>query len=272
VSLVFRWLGVAGVELKSGGQVIAIDPFFTRPSLASLIKPVTPNAWLVAEKLPACDIVLVTHAHWDHMMDVPQVVHQTGAIAYGSANTCQLLILLGVKESQMKEVHPGEKLSTGEFVVEVIHGQHSPIPFGRVFNGKLRQGLKPPLRLQDYRMDDCLGFRITVMGIRTLICAAGPMPAELLFIVAQEPRDYYQRMFQGVQPHTVVPIHWDNFMRPLNKSQYRFTRPGRMNLSHLTEMAYQILPQAKVLIPKLFYEYTFNSMSLLSPGVKDMMC
>jgi len=258
VRLVFRWLGVAGVELKSGGQVIAIDPFFTRPSLTGFVKPVIPNAHLVAEKLPACDIVLVTHSHWDHLMDVPQVLLQTGAKAYGSANTCQLLRLLGVKESQMQKVHVGEQLLLGEFVVEVIEGQHSSIPFGRLFNGKLRSGLRPPLHLQDYRMDVCLGFRITAMGIRALVCAAGPLPAELLFIVAQEPRDYYQRIFQGVQPHTVVPIHWDNFLRPLSKPLHRFTRPGRMNLPQMTKMAFQIVPQAKVVIPELFCEYTLT--------------
>ncbi|MCX6031563.1 MAG: hypothetical protein NT169_19965 [Chloroflexi bacterium] len=27
----FRWLGVAGVELTAGAQVLAVDPFFTRP-------------------------------------------------------------------------------------------------------------------------------------------------------------------------------------------------------------------------------------------------
>jgi len=258
VSLFFRWLGVAGVELRSGGQILAIDPFFTRPSLTGFVKPVIPNAQLVAEKLPTCDAVLVTHSHWDHLMDVPEVLIQTGAIAYGSANTCQLLRLLGVRDSQVKEVHLGEQLSLDEFTVEVIQGQHSPIPFGRLFNGKLRQGLRPPLRLQDYRMDSCLGYRITVQGMRLLICAAEPLPAELLFAVAQEPKEYYQRLFQGVHPHTLVPIHWDNFLRPLNKPLQNFTRPARMNLTQLTKMALQVLPQAKVVIPELFSEYTLS--------------
>jgi len=258
VSLLFRWLGVAGVELTSGRQILAIDPFFTRPSLTGLVKPVIPNARLVAEKLPACDTVLVTHSHWDHLMDVPQVLLQTGAVAYGSTNTCQLLRLLGVKGSQMQEVHAGEQLSLDEFVVEVIEGQHSPIPFSRLFNGKLRHGLRPPLRLQDYRMDICLGFRITTQGMRVLVCAAESLPAELLFIVAQEPRDYYQRLFQGVQLHTLVPIHWDNFLRPLNKPLQNFTRPGRMNLTQLNKMASQIIPQVKVVIPELFSEYTLS--------------
>ena len=258
MSLAFRWLGVAGVELISDGQILAIDPFFTRPSLMGFIKPVIPNAQLVAEKLPACDFVLVTHSHWDHLMDVPQLIHQTGAIACGSANTCQLLRLLGVGELQIYEVHAGEKLSLGEYIVEVVEGQHSPIPFSTLFNGKLSRRLQPPLRLQDYRMDVCLGFRITSVDVRVLVCAAEPLPADLLFTVAQEPRDYYRRMFLGVQPHSLVPIHWDNFLRPLNRPLNRFTRPGRMNLQKLTEFANQVIPQVKVTIPEIFRVYTLG--------------
>ena len=256
MSLAFRWLGVAGVELRVDGQRLAVDPFFTRPSLMGLINPVRPNAQLVAEKLPACEFVLVTHSHWDHIMDVPDVLCHTQATAIGSANTCQLLRVLGVPDLQLKETQAGDKLSLGAFEVEVIEGQHSPIPFGKSFNGNLRQDLQPPLRLQDYRMDCCLGYCIQASGERVLVCAAQPHPAGLLFAVAQEPRDYYMRLFQGVQPHTIVPIHWDNFLRPLSKPMHRFTRPGRMHLQQLTLLAKQSLPQVQVIIPEIFREYT----------------
>ena len=256
MSLTFRWLGVAGVELNSGGQRLAVDPFITRPSLMGLIRPVFPDAELVAEKLPHCDFILVTHSHWDHLMDVPEVIGRTGAVAYGSANTCELLRLLGVPGSQMKEIHVGDMLSLVDFEVEVIEGQHSPIPFSRWFNGALRSDLQPPLRLQDYRMDICMGYFIQVCGVRVLVCAKQPHPADVLFTVTQEPRDYYLRLFQGVQSHTVVPIHWDNFLRPLSVPLHRFTRPGRMQLSRLIRLACQILPHAKVIIPEIFREYT----------------
>jgi L-ascorbate metabolism protein UlaG (beta-lactamase superfamily) len=259
VSLTFRWLGVAGVELKAGDQLLALDPFFTRPSLVGLLKPVIPNTPLVAEKLPHCNVVLVTHSHWDHLMDVPEVTRHTGAVAYGSANTCQLLRLLGVPETQVKEIHVGDKLSLGVWNVEVIEGQHSPIPFARLFNGILPPGMQPPLRLQDYRMDVCLGYCIRVMGMRVLVCAAQPQPAEHLFTIAQESYNYYSRLFIGVQPHTVVPIHWDNFIRPLNKPLHRFTRPGRLPLWRVTRMARKILPQANVIIPEIFREYILGN-------------
>jgi L-ascorbate metabolism protein UlaG (beta-lactamase superfamily) len=256
VSLTFRWLGVAGVELEAGGQVLALDPFFTRPSVVEMLRPVRPDPSLAAEKLPECNIVLVTHSHYDHLLDVPEVLRATGAVAYSSLNTCQLLRLLGVPAPQVHEIRVGDKISLGAFKVEVIAGQHSLIPFGSIFNGRLRPGLHPPLHVQDYRMDVCLGYCITVMGSRLLVCAAEPQPAEILFAVAQESKGYYLRLFKGVQPHTFIPIHWDNFTRPLGKPLRRFTRPGRLPLWQLTRLARQTLPQVNVIIPEIFREYS----------------
>jgi len=261
MSLRFRWLGVAGVELQADDQVLAIDPFFTRPSLKGLVQPVRTNANLVAEKMPSCDYILVTHSHWDHLLDVPELMRQTSSQAFGSANTCQLLRLQGVPESSINEVQVGARLSLGVFNVEVIAGQHSRIPFGWIFNGSLKPRLHPPLRLQDYRMDMCLGYCISVMGMRVLVCAAQPQPAEVLFVVAQETPPYYMRLFRDVQPRTIVPIHWDNFLRPLSKPLHRFTRPGRMSLGRLTRLAYAILPEANVIIPEIFKQYPLEDIT-----------
>lgn len=258
MSLTFRWLGVAGVELKAAGQVLAIDPFFTRPSIMNMLGPLSSDPSLAAEKLPECNVVLVTHSHYDHLLDVPEVLHHTGAVAYGSPNTCGLLRVLGVTEAQANEVHVGSTLSQGVFKVEVIRGQHSPIPFGWIFNSELRPGLQAPLRVWDYRMDTCLGFSITAMGMRLLICAAEPQPAQVLFAVAQESKKYYLRLFKGVQPSIFIPIHWDNFTRPLKKPLRRFIRPGRLQLRALTMLAQQTVPGVNVIIPDIFREYTLG--------------
>jgi hypothetical protein len=256
VSLAFRWLGVAGVELTAGNQVLALDPFFTRPGLVQLLRPLQPDRLLAAARLPACQVVLVTHPHYDHLLDVPAVLQHTGAVAYGSPNTCRLLRLLGVPDTQVKQVQVGDQLALGAFQVEVIAGQHAPLPFGRLFNGNLRPGLEPPLHAWDYRMDACLGYCITVMGQRLLLCAKQPQPVDILFAGAQETLGYYQRLFLGTRPHTFIPIHWDNFTRPLSRPLRRLTRPGGLALWQVTRLARQLLPHVNVIIPEIFREYT----------------
>jgi len=256
VSLRFRWLGVAGVELCAGDQVLTIDPFFTRPTLLQMLHPIQSDPTLVFENAPSCNVVLVTHAHYDHLLDIPLVLHKTGAVAYGSTNTCQLLRRLGVPEAQLKITQAGDQLSLGAFRVEVIEGQHSPIPLGKLFNGSLSSNLHPPLHVWDYRMDTCLGYAITAMGRKLLICAAEPRSADILFCVAQEPKNYYLKLFPGVAPQVFIPIHWDNFTRPLSQSLRRFTRPGRLALWQLTDLCKQVLPHTKVIIPEIFTEYS----------------
>jgi L-ascorbate metabolism protein UlaG (beta-lactamase superfamily) len=258
VSLTFRWLGVAGIELKAVDQVLVIDPFFTRPSLIQMLKPLKPDSSLAMEKLASCDSILVTHSHYDHLMDVPEILRYTGAIAYGSANTCQLLHLLGVPATQAQQVRAGDKLFLGAFQVEVFKGQHSTIPFNHFFNGSLRLGLQPPLRVSDFRMDVCLGYRIAVLGVQILVCAAEPRPADILFTVAQESKRYYTHLLKGSAPRVFIPVHWDDFTRPLGKPLKRFTRPGRLPQWQVVRLARQVLPHVEVIIPEIFREYTLG--------------
>lgn len=121
----FRWLGVAGIELNIAGQILTIDPLFTRPPLRRLIAGrVEPETGLVHEKLPLCDHILVSHTHWDHVMDVPALAKQTGAFVYGSPNTCHLLSACGVPIKQIHQVKAGDKLQLGKISVQVFLAKH----------------------------------------------------------------------------------------------------------------------------------------------------
>jgi L-ascorbate metabolism protein UlaG (beta-lactamase superfamily) len=52
----FTWLGHAGVEIVTpGGKTVLIDPWFGNPK--------TPRT---QEEQPACDVLLLTHGHFDH--------------------------------------------------------------------------------------------------------------------------------------------------------------------------------------------------------------
>jgi L-ascorbate metabolism protein UlaG (beta-lactamase superfamily) len=247
----YQWLGVAGLVIKAGSESLAIDPFLTRPTLFELLHPLASNVTLVRERIPACNYVLVTHAHYDHLLDVQTVLSLNSAEAYGSSNTCQILRSQAIPAERVHEIMMEMKLTLGQFEVEVLQGQHSPIPLSRLFNGEVQDSSLPPRYAWDYKMDVCLGYCITVQETRFLVCAAEPVPAEVLFVVAQEPKDYYVKMLTGVQPKYMVPIHWDNFTRPPGKPLRRFTRPSRMSLGQLARLAEKIAPGCKVIIPEL---------------------
>jgi L-ascorbate metabolism protein UlaG (beta-lactamase superfamily) len=272
-----RWLGVAGVELSAGGQTLVIDPFFTRfPFWRMWPGRVRPDRDLIAATLRRCDHVLVTHAHWDHLMDVPHVALNTGAAVAGSRNTCQLLEVLGVPPGQIRQISAGERLSLGEFQVEVLPAQHGRTPIDRTINGPLRPGLKPPLRAFDYRMDACFSFLVRVGGYRLLI---GPgenpvesRPADVLFVgvikTVPDPPAYYAALLRRVRPAVVIPYHWDDLFSPLSRPlrptfqlpEWAFPPLRRVDLAAFSRMITHTAPGTRVLVPEIFRVYEVDKL------------
>lgn len=265
-----RWLGVAGIELGFDGQVLAVDPFFTRPPFWRLwFGRVRPDRRLVASMVRRCDYVLVTHAHWDHLMDVPEVARSTGAVVLGSPHTCRLLAVCGVPEKQIEEIGEGDEFTLGPFRVQVLPAEHRRIPF--FSPGPLRPDLRPPLRLRDYRMDRCYSFAIQagdrrLLDWRSVHPGAAPR-ADVLYVGPEGTRTYYASLLRTVQPQIVVPVHWDDMFRPLFRAVRPFFGPPRLALPPLQRMDLSrfkaeiegIAPHAQVVVPEMYRRYDIGS-------------
>ena len=84
------WLGQASFRIKSpGGKVIVIDPWLTAG-------PKTPAAYKDLAALGKVDLLLVTHAHVDHLGDAPAIAKLNNTVLYGPADMVTPLIILGV--------------------------------------------------------------------------------------------------------------------------------------------------------------------------------
>ncbi len=250
--LSFRWLGAQGVELSCDGQVLLIDPFFTRPPASKvLFQKLYPDGDLAASHLRHCDHILVTHTHYDHVMDVPGLALRRQSLVYGSANTGRIMEAYGVPQAQFQEIQPDCHLSLGPFEVDVIASQHIRFPLDRLLAGPLKEGLRPPLRLMDYRLDHIYGFFIRVQGLRILFCPGPARPADLIFAGVAYNGDYYRRMLSLAAPSLFIPLHWDNFFRPLDQPLRELAWPGRMSLRQLERLVMRSSPAVRFLVPGL---------------------
>lgn len=251
----FRWLGVQGIELEADGRVLMIDPFITRPRLRYFFfgHP-SPNRDLIIEKLPRCDDVLVSHTHWDHVMDVPDLLRHTGATAWGSPNMCLLLKTLGIAPKHVREIKVGDELALGPFRAKVCAAKHATMPFFPL-SGTLRTNIRPPLRLRDYLLDHCFSFMITVYEYRLAYCPAHGWPADVLLTGIHSKRDEAASLLRNVQPKLVIPLHWDNLFRPLSHPVRELRVPGGMSLRQFARLVIETIPQCQMLIPEMFRTY-----------------
>jgi len=141
-ALYVQWLGVSSWVVSRGKDVVVIDPFFTSPSFVSValsllfrgvfgefgynldrIQDILPD-------LPAdTAFVLVGHAHYDHLMDVPYyLARESGRGATYVGGSTARNILLGYKPAHLdfwivEEGRPREK---GRLRVTAFRSDHAP--------------------------------------------------------------------------------------------------------------------------------------------------
>ena len=269
-SIGFRWLGTAGVELRVKDQILVVDPYFTRCSFWKLwFGRARPDTGLIAEKIRRCDFLLVTHAHFDHIMDVPDVVQNTGAAVWGSPNSCRLLSACGVPQDKIHEVVVGDEFALGDFHIEVRRCHHVELPGFQP--GPLLHDLKPPLRIRDYRMDHYYSFRITIQGLRLLTdpgsCPEEAGPADAVFVIPFQDRGYYETLLEVAKPKVIIAYHFDDHFRSLSKPlcpcfkppRWEFPPLQRMSVKELKQMIEGISPETGVLIPEAFRAYDLGT-------------
>lgn len=251
IDIRLRWLGVAGIELDINDQVLVIDPFFTRiPFWRMWFGRAAPDRALAEEMLPRCDFILVSHAHYDHLMDVPGIACSKGAIVYGSTNTCRILALYDVPEVQAHEITAGDSISFSLLEVEVLPAEH--IPAAGTDLGPLPAGLKPPLGLRQYRMDSCFNFLIEAGGLRLLYCAGSPKPptrADVLIAGTAGDKKYYKALLGAVKPSVFIPIQNDDESSSASKP---------VDMAGFKYMIEHIAPSTYVLQPEAFREYILS--------------
>ncbi len=89
------WLGQATTRITTpGGKVIVIDPWLKT-------NPKTPANFKDLNALGKVDLILVTHAHFDHFADAPELAKMHNAPVYGPAGLGQSISTLGILPAEL---------------------------------------------------------------------------------------------------------------------------------------------------------------------------
>ncbi|MEU6341678.1 MBL fold metallo-hydrolase [Streptomyces sp. NPDC046977] len=142
--LTMRWLGVAGWELRFGETGLLFDPYLSRmpfespdgdldPSLPLRTAPESVERIARESLSGAPDLLLVSHGHFDHLADVPQLLARDAWAGHRIRTLCDetshhLLAAMDAPARRLADVvrvQGGEYLQFPGYTVEVVRSLHS---------------------------------------------------------------------------------------------------------------------------------------------------
>ena len=223
------YLGTNGYQFEFEGHALLVDPYFSRLDLLSVAlgSRIRPNMPRIAQGMrhlaPNPDAILITHGHFDHLLDVPIIMSKTQAHLIASASAVDLAKRAGASFGDA--VTAGDVRRIGPWKIRVLPATHDRL-FGKVpFDRREMRGSGAPQHPADWVCGEPLAFLIEVGGQRIYIDSGGT-PAQLplhervdLAILGMALADSRARLpgtLERLQPRYILPSHQDNFFQPLD--------------------------------------------------------
>ena len=277
-----QYLGTAGWEISDGTTVILIDPYLSRifgpqpPGRSPFARApgdarpqygwtdvAVPDIATIDSHIQRADFILVTHTHYDHILDVPHIAQKNHSTVIGTESTTNVMRAYSVPEEQLITVRGGEDYEFGTFSVKVIPSLHSPLDHKHYFSSATAPaGMKAPLTLEQMHPEGgTLAYLVRFHGHQILAFGGmnyiereikGLEPDVVLVGAAgsrKEIYDYSGRLMRDLHfPALVLPTHWDNFTAPYGASQ----QPSIEAVQSFVQEIKAASPKTKVLVPKYF--------------------
>jgi L-ascorbate metabolism protein UlaG (beta-lactamase superfamily) len=233
-SIDVRFLGTTSLAFTLGDHTVLIDGFVSRPDAETiLLRPLSADETLIRRHLGRAgiqriDAVFVAHTHFDHALDAPTIARLYEARLFGDAGLAVIAQADGFTGETVVLSHGGRH-RFGDITVTSVVSPHSP---GDLAPGPVPDNFDTPARARRYRGGTSHAFHIETPTCRLLVVPSAGVPGPvfeglaadvvLLGIGRLGPQSgeaidaYWRDTVQATGARRVVPIHWDDFTRPLD--------------------------------------------------------
>ncbi len=261
-----KWLLTAGFEILTNNYKILIDPFISRPPNA-----VPQLKQTSIQDLKNYDAILLSHGHYDHSFDVPELVKNSKTKVYCSKPIKKMMqSQFNVNENNLEEINAGDILHfPPDFTVKIIKSRHIQ------FNPGLMEKKMAVLKevdmkeltglsfdeMSSYKMGKVFGYLFEFIdGLKIIHFGSGgyyieeleKLPRDIdIFLAPVAGREDCDKVVAEMasifRPKMIIPHHYDDFCPPISwNSYYNFdAEVKKLNLGI----------QVKKVDPEKYYEF-----------------
>jgi L-ascorbate metabolism protein UlaG (beta-lactamase superfamily) len=225
-----QWLGTAGLAVEANDQSFLIDPYLSSNSQALSAQNLRP------ENIAKAGQIFITHGHFDHLYDVPEIMSQGTASVYCSEIAASSLVNKGVNSDRITVIKAdGFSADCGGYRAQAFFSRHIKFDIPLIAKALLRVGTKYSRLakiIKGYPQGQVLSWRFTINGYTMHHFGSGGSTPDELSRLAVYPLDLLLVPLQGhthicdiaweyvrvLKPRLVIPIHHDNFYPPVSEA------------------------------------------------------
>lgn len=231
-------MGVATLLVDDGSSALMTDGYFSRPGLATVAagkvapSPARVDGCLARAGVSRLAAVIPVHTHIDHALDSALVADRTGAQLIGGESAANVGRGYGLPAERIVVAVSGAPMTLGAYEVTLIESHHCPPDR---FPGTISTPVIPPVKASAYRCGESWstlvhhrpsGRRLLIQGSAGYVSGAlRDRHADVVYLsvgqLGLQPRsyvtEYWDETVRAVGARRVIPIHWDDFFRPLTE-------------------------------------------------------
>ena len=232
------YLGTTMLLFDDGKDQVLFDCHVTRPSLLTCVSGSLSTDTTVADKVISqfgfdrLRAIFISHSHYDHVLDACYFANQCSADIYGSESVLNVTRGGKVPEQRLHSFNGKDVFHVGAYQVTILPSIHSKAHWYNDDLGKtIDQPLTQPAKKKDFKEGGSFDFLVSHHNKTYLIRPSynylegqlDTIRADVLFLgigglskdTDERKKKFFYETIGKVHPHTVIPVHWDNFFSPL---------------------------------------------------------